>query len=248
MTRRPASGQSSRRVQRARPPLGRHVVRRTEQVYAPQLRAHRVRRLDARPCSDDHGRDSGCSDSRRRGEVYIDQALRKRGGLVGVLSGIASGTSSWLAVARDLRPVSDAGASQQLDLAVGEALEHRPGNVLRLAIPPFVLGTVCGGPDMDDARYDGARRVMRAVELRQRRLREIHDPDRKAAGSLHLRTREIESRHRAFLRVSKIACRLARGCTWSFGASSPSGRDGCPAGGPGSWPGMLRGPGKVITL
>lgn len=94
-----------------------------------------------------------------------------------LLRGIASGTSSWLAVARDLRPVSDAGASQQLDLAVGEALEHRPGNVLRLAIPPFVLGTVCGGPDMDDARYDGARRVMRAVELRQRRLREIHDPD-----------------------------------------------------------------------
>ena len=107
----------------------------------------------------------------------LTRLYANEGSWAALLRGIASGTSSWLAVARDLRPVSDAGASEQLDLVVGEALEHRPTNVLRLAIPPFVLEAVCGGPDTDDARYDGVKRAMRAVELRERKLREIHDHD-----------------------------------------------------------------------
>jgi len=56
-----------------------------------------------------------------------------------LLAGIATGTEAWLKVAVALQAVSDAGSAEQLELAVGEALEHRPSNVLRLAIPTFPL-------------------------------------------------------------------------------------------------------------
>lgn len=76
-----------------------------------------------------------------------------------------------------MRSVSDAAASEQLDLVVGEALEHRPKDVLRVAIPAFNLEAVCGGPDVDDPRYDGYDRAIRAVDLRRRRLLSVSDQD-----------------------------------------------------------------------
>ena len=41
-----------------------------------------------------------------------------------LLSGIATGDKEWLRIATQLRPVADAGSGEQLDQAVGEALEH----------------------------------------------------------------------------------------------------------------------------
>jgi len=41
-----------------------------------------------------------------------------------VRTGIAAGSRSWLEVAVQLRPGSDAGVTNQIELAVGEALEH----------------------------------------------------------------------------------------------------------------------------
>ena len=71
-----------------------------------------------------------------------------------LLAGIASGTKDWLLIADQLRRVSDAGTSEQLGLAVGEALERRPENVLSLGIAEFGVETVCGAPDVDDVRFD----------------------------------------------------------------------------------------------
>ena len=93
-----------------------------------------------------------------------------------LLHGIATGTKSWLSIAKTLRAVSDAGASEQLDLAVGEALEHRPENVLRFAVPAFSLEAVCGGPDVDDARFDSYELSIRAITKRKEMVRRIDAP------------------------------------------------------------------------
>ena len=93
-----------------------------------------------------------------------------------LLAGIATGTPSWLNVATTLHVVSDAGSSEQLSLAVGEALEHRPTNVLRLAVPNFSLEVLCDGPDLDDPRFNSYRLSIAAIERRQAKLRSIHDP------------------------------------------------------------------------
>ena len=91
-----------------------------------------------------------------------------------LLAGIATGTSAWLDVATTLHVVSDAGSSEQLGSAVGEALEHRPANVLALAIPNFLLEVVCGAPDVDDPRFDSYELSMAAIERREAKLRAIH--------------------------------------------------------------------------
>jgi hypothetical protein len=50
----------------------------------------------------------------------------------GVLNGVASGEIGWLGVAATLRPVSDAHASETLEMAIQEALPKNPAGVLRL--------------------------------------------------------------------------------------------------------------------
>jgi hypothetical protein len=90
-----------------------------------------------------------------------------------LLAGIATGTPAWLEVATTLHVVSDAGSSEQLGSAVGEALEHRPANVLALAIPNFLLEVVCGAP-ADDPRFDSYELSMAAIERREAKLRATH--------------------------------------------------------------------------
>ena len=90
-----------------------------------------------------------------------------------LLTGIATGTPSWLEVATTLHVVSDAGSSEQLGIAVGEALEHRPANVLALAIPNFLVDVVCSGPDVDDPRYDSYELSMAAIERRESKVRAV---------------------------------------------------------------------------
>jgi hypothetical protein len=92
-----------------------------------------------------------------------------------LLAGIANGISEWLTIATQLHPVSDAGSSEQLVFAVGEALEHRPENVLSLAISEFGIQRVCGGPDVDDARFNSYQLSMEAVAKRQNMLRSIEN-------------------------------------------------------------------------
>jgi hypothetical protein len=86
------------------------------------------------------------------------------------LSHVAAGETKALAAAAQLRTVSDASASGELDFAAGEALKHNPVAVLPL-IPPLALSGVCGAPDIDDPRFDSAERAVRELELRRKSLR-----------------------------------------------------------------------------
>ncbi len=94
-------------------------------------------------------------------KLYNDQTVWSS-----VLKDIASGNKSWLRVATALRSVSDAGASEMLDLAVGEALEHDPINVFRIALKVFPIRYICTAPDYDDPRYSSYELAMKAINLR----------------------------------------------------------------------------------
>jgi hypothetical protein len=93
-----------------------------------------------------------------------------------LLAGIATGTPGWLKLAVRLQRVSDAGASEQLKLAAGEALEHRPRTVLELAVPAFGIEYVCGVPDVDDVRYASYDLAVQAIEQRKRMLLSVTIP------------------------------------------------------------------------
>jgi hypothetical protein len=97
-----------------------------------------------------------------------------------LLSGIASGGQNWLRVANQLKRVADGGASEQLSLAVGEALEHRPANVLAIAVPEFSISDACGGPDVDDPRFDSYELSMAAINRRQRMVHALRDDSLKS--------------------------------------------------------------------
>ncbi len=63
-----------------------------------------------------------------------------------VLSGIESADPAWLKVALQLRPFSDAGASESLDNAVALALPKAPERILLLVGHGFDLEFICTSP------------------------------------------------------------------------------------------------------
>ncbi len=90
-----------------------------------------------------------------------------------LLAGIATGTKEWLCISNQLHPASDAGSSEQLGLAVGEALEHSPENVLSLAITEFGVWRVCGEPDVDDDRFNSYKLSMAAIDKRLKMVQSV---------------------------------------------------------------------------
>jgi hypothetical protein len=90
-----------------------------------------------------------------------------------LLTNISSGTPEWLGVANQLRQGSDAGASEEIGYAVGEALEHSPVTVLTLSIPIFRLDELCAGPDIDDQRFNSYDLAAATIVRRQQALRSV---------------------------------------------------------------------------
>jgi hypothetical protein len=90
-----------------------------------------------------------------------------------LLSGISSGSPSWIKIGLRLHDVSDAGTSESIILAIGEALEYKPINVLEIAIPKLGVEAICSGPDIDDSRYNSYALAIKAIENRKRRLKKI---------------------------------------------------------------------------
>ncbi len=74
-----------------------------------------------------------------------------------VLKKIASGDKTWLKVAIQLRGVSDSDTTSMLKLAVGEALGSNPENVFSITIKSFPISDTCGGPDIDDIRFNSLK-------------------------------------------------------------------------------------------
>lgn len=104
------------------------------------------------------------------GAIYGDPAAWPA-----LLSAVASGGAEWLAVANALHAAADAGPSEQLTLAVGEALGHQPQQVLSTCPGEFGLAALCGGPDVDDPRFNSYDRSMAAIAARQRALRVVSE-------------------------------------------------------------------------
>lgn len=88
---------------------------------------------------------------------------------------IASGDIEWLKIAVSLKEGSDAGSSEMLSLAVGEALEHNPENVFKFALGSFKLNVICGGPDVDHIRYDSYELSIEAINKRIQKVSAIKD-------------------------------------------------------------------------
>jgi hypothetical protein len=103
-------------------------------------------------------------------EMYADPSI-----WTAVLSGVSSGEANWIKVAIKLRQSSDAAASQELELALGEALEHQPQAVLEIAGPALGLQVICAGPDVDDKRYDSYALSIRAIDARVAMVRSLSD-------------------------------------------------------------------------
>lgn len=93
-----------------------------------------------------------------------------------LLHKVASGRKEWLEIANQLYRQSDAGATEELALAVGEALESNPSNVLRLSLPVFRMAP-CEGPDIDDARYDSFDLSDAAIRRREDALLKVVEPE-----------------------------------------------------------------------
>lgn len=110
-------------------------------------------------------------------ELYADPAMWNS-----VLRSIATGSKLWLKVAVVLHSGADAAISEMLSLAVGEALENAPENVFRFALPEFQLKTICGGPDVDDKRYDSYERAIAAIKRRQNKTSALVYPELKKLG------------------------------------------------------------------
>ena len=100
-----------------------------------------------------------------------------------ILKQIATGTENWLKVAVALHPNSDAGAREMLTLSVGEALGTAPASVFKITLNEFQLKSICGGPDIDDARYDSYELAIKAINQRQKSILSVTDPKLKDACS-----------------------------------------------------------------
>jgi hypothetical protein len=86
---------------------------------------------------------------------------------------IGSGDESWLKAAVALRSGSDGAASEMLDSAVGEALEHNAENVFRITLKGFDLTHICSAPDVNEERYNSYKLSLKAIDLRIQKVRSI---------------------------------------------------------------------------
>jgi len=110
------------------------------------------------------------------------------------MAAVATGKPQWLQVAVKLHSGVDGGTAEELLEAIGEGLEHRPKDVLALAVPTFRLEDICGGPDIDDSRFDSIQSAFAAIGRRQRKVASIAEPDLRKRADECIRMLE-ESKH-----------------------------------------------------
>lgn len=117
-------------------------------------------------------------------EIYRDRVVWHK-----VIVGIRSGESEWFNVASELYNVSDAGASEEINFAIGNAIDTYPIEVLKLLkqgnVPALLAKqryfdlSVCQGVDIDDTRYDSAELSLAEIEKRKEALNTVIDPQLK---------------------------------------------------------------------
>lgn len=104
--------------------------------------------------------------------IYADEVT-----WAALLSGIATGSAAWVSVAKALKPVSDAGSSEQITLALGEALRYQPEALLSLSGSGFGLEDICGGPDVDDGRFRSNALAQAEIDRRIRSVKTVTRQD-----------------------------------------------------------------------
>jgi hypothetical protein len=92
-----------------------------------------------------------------------------------LLDHIVQGNREWLEIANLLKPVSDAGASEMLDIAVGEALERQPEYVLTVALKIFDLDLVCAAWEYGMPGYETPEQAIGMLEARIESLERLKD-------------------------------------------------------------------------
>ena len=92
-----------------------------------------------------------------------------------VLRNIASGKQEWLNVAKLLKSGTDAGSSEMLNLAMGEALAYSPKFVLEIMKEDNFFTAVCYGPDLDDIRFSTYDKAINATNFRIAVLEKVND-------------------------------------------------------------------------
>ena len=84
-----------------------------------------------------------------------------------LISGVRAGSKEWLRVAGKALKTSDAGSTHGLVESLGLALHKDPVEVLR-AIESKWIKFVCGGPNVDDPKFDGYELALAELETRIR--------------------------------------------------------------------------------
>ncbi len=94
-----------------------------------------------------------------------------------VLAKVETGRRAWIIIAVKLYPGTDAGATEMLALALGEALVRAPRDVLIQSASTFGVESICSGPDVDDPRYETRDRAVAAVAHRVTAVSKLHGSD-----------------------------------------------------------------------
>ena len=109
-----------------------------------------------------------------------------------LLSRVETGRRAWIDVAAKLYPGTDAGSTEMLTLALGEALVHSPREVLIQGASTFGVESICSGPDVDDHRYETRDRAVAAVVERITAVRKLRGRDVAALRASCLRSLQAE--------------------------------------------------------
>jgi hypothetical protein len=95
-----------------------------------------------------------------------------------VLDGVASGQPRWLQVASAFKPVAlrNLSVSQELTVAVSQALERAPASVLVVLDQAFDTDDVCSLNTVEDSLGPDYQAALSAVERRERAVARVTDP------------------------------------------------------------------------
>ena len=99
--------------------------------------------------------------------------MRKEGcGDEGRIPLFTIGDDAWFLIASKLRPFSDAGATETLEMSVAEALPKNPKAALKLIEKGFSLDWVCGEPYFEVPN----EKILNHLHKALKSLRGVNDP------------------------------------------------------------------------
>jgi len=93
-----------------------------------------------------------------------------------LMAGIASGDTSWFPVYDKIKDGTDGGSSEMLRFALGEALSKNPSMVLKRYGRAREYNTLCGSPDVDNAKYGSYERAEAEIKERISNVQSIREP------------------------------------------------------------------------